>query len=76
MTNGSTAYPKWVLSWSYDIYNNRTGQTVTAGSAPSSVLSFGSPNTTNRPNGYTFDGSGNLTRYSGEHHQCAIDIAT
>jgi RHS repeat-associated protein len=59
VTNGSTNYPKWGLSWSYDQYGNRTAQSVTAGSAPSSSLIFDV--TKNRPNGYTFDNSGNLT---------------
>ena len=60
-TAGSTNYPQWGLSWSYDRYANRTAQTVTAGSAPSNSLTFPSPNTTNRPVGYSFDASGNLT---------------
>lgn len=64
-TNGSTAYPQWGLSEGYDRFGNRLSQTVTAGSGPSSNLSFGpnGPNstTTNQPNGYTFDASGNMT---------------
>jgi len=58
-TAGSTNFPKWGLSWSYDQFGNRTGQSVTAGSGPSSSLSFSS--TTNQPSGYTFDLSGNMT---------------
>ncbi|HKV78500.1 MAG TPA: RHS repeat-associated core domain-containing protein [Candidatus Sulfotelmatobacter sp.] len=61
-TNGSTGYPQWGLSWSYDRYGNRLSETVTAGSGPSNSLSFGSSSgaLTNRPDGYSFDASGNL----------------
>ncbi|HWG20705.1 MAG TPA: RHS repeat-associated core domain-containing protein, partial [Terracidiphilus sp.] len=41
-----------------DRYGNRLSQTVTAGSGPSSNLSFSS---NNQPTGYTFDSSGNMT---------------
>ena len=34
LTSGSTNYPQWGLSWTYDRYGNRTAQTVTAGTAP------------------------------------------
>jgi RHS repeat-associated protein len=57
-TTGSSGYPQWGVSDSYDRYGNRLSQTVTAGSAPSSSLSFGS---NNQPTGYTFDTSGNMT---------------
>jgi RHS repeat-associated protein len=65
VTNGSTNYPKWGLSWTYDRYGNRTAQTVTAGSAFS-----GSPTvsaSTNRITAlgsasFTYDSSGNLTQ--------------
>jgi len=57
-TNGSSGYPQWGLSESYDRYGNRLSQTVTAGTGPSSSLSF---NPTNQPVGYTFDQSGNMT---------------
>lgn len=61
-TTGSTAYPQWGLSWSYDRYGNRLNQTVTAGSGFSSTLAFGNPGgaQTNRPDGMCFDASGNL----------------
>jgi YD repeat-containing protein len=61
-TSGSTAYPKWGLSESYDRYGNRLQQQVTAGSAPSSSLTFtnsGGGNT-NQSVGYTYDASGNM----------------
>jgi RHS repeat-associated protein len=57
-TAGSSAFPQWGLSQSYDRYGNRLSQTVTAGSGPSTSLSF---STHNQPSGYTYDASGNLT---------------
>lgn len=62
-TNGSANYSKWGLSESYDHYGNRWTQTVTSGTGPGVSLSFGSGmnlSTTNQPNGYTYDASGNL----------------
>ena len=38
VTTGSTNYPKWGLSWTYDRYGNRTNQTVTAGTAVSNSV--------------------------------------
>ncbi len=64
-TAGSASYPQWGVSETYDEYGNRWTQAVTAGTAPTVSLSFGSAgmnsSTTNRPNGYTYDASGNLT---------------
>jgi RHS repeat-associated protein len=61
VTNGSTGYSQWGLSWTYDRYGNRTAQTPTAGTAPSSSLSVNP--TSNRINspGFTYDANGNLT---------------
>jgi len=69
-TAGSGNYAQWGLSWSYDPYGNRIGQTVTAGSAPSNSLSFATTPAppanppggayTNRPDGYSFDASGDM----------------
>jgi YD repeat-containing protein len=61
VTNGDAAYPKWGLSFSYDRYGNRTAQTVTAGSAPSSSVTI--DQTTNRISGspYAYDADGNMT---------------
>jgi RHS repeat-associated protein len=61
-TTGSTAYPQWGLSWTYDRYGNRTAQTVTAGSGmPSNSVTVDA--TTNRIIGapYSYDASGNMT---------------
>jgi RHS repeat-associated protein len=46
----------WGLGFSYDVYGNRTGQTVTAGSAPAFSATFGS---NNRMVGYSYDNNGN-----------------
>jgi len=61
-TVGSTAYPAWGLSWSYDRYGNRKQQTVTAGSnMPSNSVTPSA--TTNRITdaGYAYDLAGNMT---------------
>lgn len=65
VTTGSTAYPKWGLSWSYDRYGNRTAQSVTHGSGPSNSVSVSA--STNRVTGmgsftFSYDASGNLTQ--------------
>ena len=70
VTTGSAQFAKWGISETYDRYGNRTNQTVTAGSAPANSLSFATtpvPPTsppggayTNRPDGYSFDASGNM----------------
>jgi RHS repeat-associated protein len=59
-TNGSTNYPQWGLAESYDQWSNRLTQSVTAGSGPSSSLSF---NSHNQPtgSGYVYDASGDMT---------------
>jgi RHS repeat-associated protein len=60
-SQGSTNYPQWGLSWTYDRYGNRTAQTVTAGTAPPNSVTV-SP-TTNQitTSGYAYDASGNMT---------------
>jgi RHS repeat-associated protein len=61
-TNGSTSFPKWGLSFSYDRYGNRTAQTVTAGTGvPSNSVAVDA--TTNRITGtpYAYDANGNMT---------------
>ncbi len=64
-TSGSTGYPQWGLSWTYDDYGNRTAQSVTAGSGPSNSVSVStSTNQITAMGGYTFyyDANGNLTQ--------------
>src|ERR1700683_3868475 len=77
-TNGSANYPQWAMSLTYDIYGNRSAQTVTAGSAPSSLVGFNP--STNRINtsGYAYDAAGNITNdgqntltYDGENRVVA-----
>ncbi len=70
VTTGSSGYAKWGLSESFDRYGNRLNQTVTAGTAPPNSLTFATTPTppanppggayTNRPDGYSFDASGNM----------------
>lgn len=57
-TNGSTNYPQWGLSWTYDQYGNRACQNVTAGTAPSPCVTF---NANNQAQGYGYDADGNMT---------------
>lgn len=57
-TTGSSAFPQWSLTQTYDRFGNRQSQNVMAGSGPSSSLSF---NNNNQPNGYNYDSSGNMT---------------
>ena len=70
VTAGSASYAKWGLSWAYDRYSNRLSQNLTAGNGPTNALTFATtpaPPTnppggayTNRPDGYSFDASGNM----------------
>ncbi|MGH9644472.1 MAG: RHS repeat domain-containing protein [Terriglobales bacterium] len=70
LTAGSPQFGRWGMLWTYDQYGNRTNQTVTAGNAPSNSLTFATTPVppanppggafTNRPDGYSFDASGNM----------------
>jgi RHS repeat-associated protein len=53
VTGGNT---NWGLSFSYDVYGNRTAQTVTAGSAPTFSAAF---DNNNHMVGYQYDQNGN-----------------
>ena len=57
-TTGSTNFPQWKLSQTYDRFGNRLSQNVLAGSGWPSSLSFTNKN---QPNGYNYDASGNMT---------------
>jgi RHS repeat-associated protein len=68
ITTGSTGYPKWGLSETYDRYGNRTAQSTITGqgcvppmNCPTNSVSVGS--TTNRITGspYAYDLAGNMT---------------
>ena len=70
LTAGTPQFAQWGMLWTYDQYGNRLNQTVTAGSAPSNFLTFATTPPppanppggayTNRPDGYSFDASGNM----------------
>src|SRR5206468_8631653 len=75
-TAGSTSYPAWGLSWTYDRYGNRKQQTVTAGSGvPSNSVTIdpltnhitGSPYAHDLAGNMTADGLNTLV-YDGESH--------
>lgn len=61
VTTGSTNYPKWGLSFTYDRYGNRTAQTVTSGTAPSNSVSVSATTNHITTSGYAYDMSGDLT---------------
>jgi RHS repeat-associated protein len=64
-TVGSTAYPAWGLSWTYDRYGNRTAQSILSGCTgitcptPSVSVTAGTNQITG--SGYGFDADGNMT---------------
>jgi RHS repeat-associated protein len=64
-TVGSTNYPKWGLSWTYDRYGNRTAQSISSGcsglTCPTNSVTVSA--TTNRISGspYAYDANGNMT---------------
>jgi RHS repeat-associated protein len=58
VSTGSTAYPKWGLSWTYDRYGNRTDQNQTAGNPPTNHILITAG--TNRISGDCYDANGNL----------------
>src|SRR5260221_6448690 len=53
-----TTGPEWGQSFTYDGFGNRTGATVTKGSAPSSSMVYDSA--TNRMVGGSYDANGNM----------------
>jgi RHS repeat-associated protein len=67
------------LSWSYDQWGNRTGQTVTGGTCGSSQLTFNSYNHVTN-SGFQYDATGNMTHdashsytYDAENRVTAVD---
>jgi RHS repeat-associated protein len=60
-TIGSSQYPAWGLSWTYDRYGNRTAQNVTAGSGYTSLLTINPVNNQVTSPAYTYDAFGNVT---------------
>lgn len=78
-TSGSTQYPAWGLSWTYDRYGNRTAQSIFSGctglTCPTNTLSVSA--TTNRitDTWAGYDANGNMTNdgsntlsYDAENH--------
>jgi RHS repeat-associated protein len=75
VTSGSTAYPKWGLSETYDRYGNRTAQGVTAGTGPNLSLSISA--VTNQVTTFSYDAAGNVIgeappteTFSYDHDEC------
>jgi RHS repeat-associated protein len=60
-TTGSTTYPAWGLSWTYDRYGNRTEQIQTAGSPPAHDPAVDPETNRFTDSGYTYDDAGNMT---------------
>ena len=65
LSNATTS--SWGLAWTYDDFGNRLTQSATAGSPPTSSLTYDTTNYTNRitASGYTYDNNGNLTAFPG-----------
>jgi len=56
------------LSWAYDIWGNRTGQTVTSGTCGMSSLGFNTQNRITNP-GFSYDAAGNMIAETGRTYQ-------
>ncbi len=60
-TAGSTQYPAWGLSETYDRYGNRTAQSVTAGSGYASSLTINPASNQITSPAFTYDAGGHVT---------------
>jgi RHS repeat-associated protein len=74
-TTGSTQFPAWGLSETYDRYSNRSAQAVTAGSGYNASFSINAVN--NQITSFTYDAAGNVisvpsptTTYTYDHEEC------
>lgn len=74
-TGGSTQFPAWGLSETYDRYGNRSAQAVTAGSGYNVSFSINAAN--NQITTFTYDAAGNVvgvpsatTTYTYDHEEC------
>jgi len=56
------------LSWAYDIWGNRTAQTVTSGTCGMSSLGFNTLNRITNP-GFSYDAAGNMIAETGRTYQ-------
>ena len=61
VSKGSTAYPQWGLSFTYDRYGNRTAQTVTLGTGPQNSVVVSATTNHISGTGYGYDANGNMT---------------
>jgi RHS repeat-associated protein len=61
VTTGSTSYPAWGLSWTYDRYGNRPSQSVTAGTGPMSSVTIDPTTSHITGSGYGSDTNGNIS---------------
>src|SRR5579875_256399 len=65
-TAGSANYPQWGLSWTYDQYGNRTGQSISAGcvapmTCPTNSVAVNALTNQITTSGYGYDANGNMT---------------
>jgi RHS repeat-associated protein len=65
-TQGSTNYPKWGLSWTYDRFGNRTTQSISAGcvapmTCPTNSVAVSTATNRITTSGYGYDTNGNMT---------------
>jgi RHS repeat-associated protein len=74
-TTGSTAYPQWGMSETYDRYGNRSAQTATAGTVPQPSFTINPAN--NQITTFTYDSAGNVIgtpsptdTYAYDHEEC------
>jgi len=88
VSSASSAYSGMYLCWSYDIYGNRTAQSLQTSACPSSLTATASYNANNQiswttvngaVNGFSYDASGDVTNdnasqylYDGEGRVCAV----
>lgn len=65
-TTGSTNYPQWGLSWTYDRYGNRTVQSIAAGctaiTCPTNSVTVNASTNQITTSGYGYDANGNMTQ--------------
>jgi len=61
LSQGSTNYPQWGLSWTFDRYGNRLSQAVTAGSGPTNSVAVNPATNQITTTGYAYDANGDTT---------------
>jgi RHS repeat-associated protein len=61
LITAATTGTQWGLSFTYDGFGNRTAQTVTKGSAPSSSVAISASTNRITTTGYGYDSNGNMT---------------